>query len=117
MHTKEKPLETLTVLNIFFLLAYFYFEKKGILTAALIFTMVSLLIPAFLKIIHKGWTKIFALLGAVNSMILLAVVYFVFLIPISALQKLFSRKKEKTTGDNYVTRQYTFSSKDFETMG
>ena len=40
MKTKEKSLETLAVLNIFFLIGFLYFEKKNILRVDIIFTVV-----------------------------------------------------------------------------
>jgi uncharacterized membrane protein YhdT len=117
MNTKEKSLETLVVINILFVLGYLYVDKKNILKADLIFTVACLLIPVFLKAVHWVWVKIFSFLGEINSRILLAVIYFVFLVPISMLQKMFNPKKQKNTKDNFVTREYTFCPKDFETMG
>lgn len=117
MNTKEKSLETLAVINIFFLLSYFYFGNMHILKAAVIFSLGCLLIPAFLRAVHTVWSGLFGFLGDINSRVLLAVIYFIFLVPISMLQKIVSRKKQENTRDNFVTRQYTFSRKDFETMG
>lgn len=117
MKTKEKSLETLAVLNIFFLIGFLYFEKKNILRVDIIFTVVCLMFPTLLKLIHLIWTRIFSLLGEINSKILLGLIYFIFLVPISTLQKVFTRKKNKIAEDNYISREHIFCAKDFETMG
>ena len=51
--------------------------------------ILSVLFPNFLKLPYKVWMKIGLILGWINSKIILGIVFFLILIPISIMMKLF----------------------------
>jgi hypothetical protein len=89
---REKQLETLVVISIIFLIAFFVFEERPILIASIIFSLLCLLSPSVLSIVHKIWSSFFLFLGEINSRILLFIVFFLFLVPIASLKKIFSKR-------------------------
>ena len=104
----------------------------GILAIALVFKIgwlfyVSLAIGAcsiFSSAAAKGiewaWLKIATVLGWVNSRILLSVIYFVFLLPLALLSRLFTKDplalRRKKTASLFVTRNHQYSKKDLENI-
>lgn len=81
---------------------------------------VSLMFPAAAKGIEWGWLKIAAGLGWLNSRIILSIVYFVFLMPIAWVSRLFTkdplalRKDRRST--LFVTRDHLYTKKDLENI-
>jgi hypothetical protein len=118
MESKEKKLETIISINIVGILLFFLVKKKYFLDISLIVTIICLLSPAILNLVHKAWSTFFSFLGVVNSKILLSVVFFIFLTPIAFVRRIFS--KRKTTSqlkDNFITRQHQYTPEDLKKMG
>lgn len=113
---REKQLETLAVINIMFLIFFFVFKERPILIASVIFSLLCLLSPSLLGIVHKIWSSFFLFLGGINSRILLFIVFFLFLVPIASLKKVFS-KRSAPVSDNFKSREHIFVMKDLEKMG
>lgn len=82
--------------------------------------VVSILIPPAAKAIEWAWLKLALTLGWINSRILLSVVYFVFLLPIAWMARLFTRDplmlKSKTASSLYVNRNHQYTKKDLENI-
>jgi hypothetical protein len=89
--------------------------KIAVLTGAL-----SIFIPAFARAIEWVWFKIALALGWVNSRILLSIVFFLFLMPIAWLSRLFTkdplalRKVKRET--LFATRNHLYTGKDLENI-
>lgn len=72
--------------------------------------------------ITVGWLKFAEIVGGVNSKILLSIVFFIFLVPISFVFRLFNKdilhlKKTNSKADsNYITRNHKFVKKDLENI-
>jgi len=66
------------------------------------------------------WYKIAQVLGWVNSKILLTIVFYIFLFPISLLSKVFSKNnsyiKSNRTDTMFIERNHLFSKDDFENV-
>lgn len=81
---------------------------------------VSIFIPAAAKSIEWAWYKLALALGWVNSRILLSIIYFVFLLPIAWLSRLFTKDPlalKKNAGDSlFVTRDHLYTGKDLENI-
>ena len=85
---------------------------------AVVISAISICIPAAARGIEWVWFKIALGLGWVNSRILLSVIYFIFLLPIAWLSRLFTkdplalRKNKRAT--LFVTRDHLYTGKDLE---
>lgn len=82
--------------------------------------LVSTLSSKAANVIAKGWMYLGQALGKITGGILLSVVFFVFLTPISKLQKVFNGKgKFKTDSSsqtNWHNRQHAFLKEDLEEL-
>ena len=87
---------------------------------AVIVGAVSIFIPAAARGIEWVWFKIALGLGWLNSRILLSVIYFVFLMPIAWLSRLFTKDplaiKRETRSTLFVTRDHLYTGKDLENI-
>lgn len=104
----------------------------GLLAISLIFEipMLSLLAVAiggvcifFQKVaewIEWLWLKLAMALGWINSRILLSIVFFVFLLPIAWISRLFVKDplqlKKKTGATVYANRDHVYTKKDLENI-
>ena len=87
---------------------------------ALAIGAVSIFIPPFARALEWMWFKLALGLGWINSRVLLSIVYFLFLMPIAWLSRLFTKdplalKKEKRQ-TLYVTRDHLYTGKDLENI-
>lgn len=82
--------------------------------------VVSIFIPAAARAIEWVWFKIALGLGWVNSRILLSIIYFIFLMPLAWLSRLFTKDplalKKKTRETLFVTRDHLYTGKDLENI-
>lgn len=82
--------------------------------------LASVFIPAAAKGIEWAWLKFALGLGWVNSRILLSVIYFVFLLPIAWLSRLFVKDplalRKRKTSSLFVTRNHLYTKKDLENI-
>jgi hypothetical protein len=78
----------------------------GIIAACLLIHPLALLVA-------KGWYGLAHVLGRINSFVLMSVLFWVFIVPVGALRKLFSKK---TTDNNstFKTINKTYTQADFE---
>lgn len=87
---------------------------------AVVIGALSIFIPAAARGIEWVWFKIALALGWVNSRILLSVIYFVFLMPIAWLSKLFTKDplslKNNKRSSLFVTRDHLYTGKDLENI-
>ena len=119
---REKNLETLLVITAGLLVLYYIFESKYFILAAAIVSVGGLMFPFLAKGIHWFWYKLAMVLGYINSRILLSLIFFIFLMPVAWLAKLFSKdalQLKKKTADNdsyYVDRDYAYEKKDLENV-
>ena len=80
--------------------------------------LLSLLFPYVGDLIVKGWYKLSDILGWVNSRIILSLMYFLFLTPISICYRLFTKKglnnKPKDVSSFYFVRNHKYTKEDIE---
>ncbi len=114
---RNKSLEAqLAIVVGFGLIAYFsknqYFSLFVLCTG-----LVFLLSPTVGNQVSSLWFKVAELVGGVMSKILLSAVFFIFLLPIATISKIFKkdvlglRKPEKS---NYIDRNHLYTGKDLE---
>lgn len=116
---KEKALETLLVLSGAFVFVFWITNKKIFLLLALIFVAIGIFSPWLAEKISWLWLKFSEVLGYVMSKVILSIVFFVFLLPLSLMQKIFKKDsfslKRKSTS-YYTERDHLYTGKDLENM-
>ncbi|UPT66388.1 MAG: SxtJ family membrane protein [Sphingobacteriales bacterium JAD_PAG50586_3] len=74
---------------------------------------VCLLIPPLALLVAKGWYALGHGLGRINSFIIMSVLFWVFILPVGYLRKLFSNAKP-STDNTFKTVNKTYTAEDFE---
>jgi hypothetical protein len=91
-----------------------------LLMMAMAISVVSVFIPAAAKSIEWFWLKLAQGLGWINSRILLSLVYFLFLLPVAWVSRLFTKDplalKNRKTTSLFVTRNHLYTKKDLENI-
>lgn len=119
---KAKNVETILVITAGLLVLHFIFGIRGFVIAAAVVSISSLMFPIIAKGITWLWYKLAMVLGYVNSRILLSLIFFIFLMPVAWLAKLFTKdslqlKKKPEQGNSYYSdRNYEYSKKDLENV-
>ena len=103
------------------ILVFFYFFKINVLLyIALIIGILSIFIPKFAQALEWVWFKLAFGLGWINSRILLTIVYFVFLLPIAILSRLFTKDplqiNPAKSESFYSNRNHTYSKEDLKNI-
>jgi len=82
--------------------------------------LVSIFIPPAAKGIEWIWLKLAHVLGWINSRILLSIIYYIFLLPIALLSRLFTKDPLKLKGQNaetmYTDRSHQYTKEDLENI-
>ena len=80
--------------------------------------ILSLVSKAFASILTAGWGKLIAGIGFVNSRILLSLIFFVVLLPVSLLSRVFRKDSllqlKKNDKSYFTERNHTYVGKDME---
>ena len=114
---RSKHLETCIVIITGLLVFWLIYEVKVLITIAVAIGIIGAFIPGIAKWINWAWYKLAEAMGFVMSKVLLTLVFFIFLFPVSILYRLFNKDtlqlKRKT--DTYWTkRDHRYSGKDLE---
>jgi hypothetical protein len=116
---KEKALETCLVITTGFLLLYFVFQIKILLIVAFIVGFTGIFIKPLALLIARVWYKIGDILGFVVSKLVLATVFFIFLLPIALIYRLIKKDTLMLKGKYnscWTIRNYKYSKKDMENV-
>ncbi len=119
---REKVLETILVMAAGLLVFFFIFEDKWAYSKWLVIAALSLMVIAiasdFLgEKISWLWMKLAEFLGKVNGGILISLIFFLLLFPISVLYRMFGNDPlslKKPEGSAYSERNHTYSAKDLK---
>lgn len=116
---REIALETIIVLTLAGLFLFLIFTQKIFLLISIVFLCVSLLSKKLTSNISGLWLGFSHYIGAVNSKIILALIFYIFLTPIALLFRIFTKnplllKMDKSIESYYNIRNYTPNKKDFE---
>ena len=76
-----------------------------LLGAAGLLLLSAVVHPSAVLVARKGWMRVGELLGRVNSVLLLSVIYFVVVTPIGVVSRLFSRRTKRPAGGSYFQRR------------
>ena len=107
--------KNILVIVVGFLVISWIFNLEYFLIAATVIGLLSIFFSKFASGLNWLWIKLALGLGWVNSRILLSVLYYVFLVPIAFMAKLFIgspmniKKQEKSM---YLERNHLYSKQD-----
>ncbi|HYW96717.1 MAG TPA: SxtJ family membrane protein [Bacteroidales bacterium] len=113
---KAKVKETILTITIGFIALYMAFHHVWMLYVSFGVGLAGLLSGKLAGLIHKGWFKLADLLGYVMSRIVLGTLFFLVLVPVGAMAKLFRKDfmfLEKRNGSYYHERNHLYKPEDF----
>ena len=124
--SKDKVLETILVIvtGLLFVFAFASFEPNFlenkinlIYLSALLIALLSVISFWFAKTISYLWYKLADAMGFIMSKVILSLIFYLFLLPLSIFYRLFNRdlltlKKRKES--YYKSIDHLYNSKDFE---
>ncbi len=117
---REKNLETILTISTGLLILYLIFDVKLLLAFAIVISIVGLFLEFLSSRITWLWMNLAIFLGRINSKILLTLVFFIFLVPIAFVYRIFNKDvlklKRNKHGTHYFNRDHEFSSKDFDNI-
>ena len=116
---REKNLETCLVITIGLIAVWFFYKINILLMIALLIGGIGLFVNRWATIINWAWYKLAEGLGFVMSKVLLSLVFFLFLLPLAILYRLFNKDhlQLKKGADTYwKTRNHTYTKKDLENI-
>lgn len=116
---RVNQLETMAVFALLCLLGGVIFERPAFLYAAIVTLLIALFIPPLARLITRGWGKLSRVIAAINSRILLTLLFFLVLAPLAYLYRLFNRdplKLAKRSGSLYSDRNHIYTRDDLEKM-
>jgi hypothetical protein len=114
---KSNPSKTALTISVGFIIVYLILKENWPLYFSLFIGITAMVSNKLSKIIEKIWFKIAEILGLFIPNIILTLVFFMFLFPISLVQKLFNSDSlniKKRSKSNYVSANKTFSPKDLK---
>ncbi|HRE50664.1 MAG TPA: SxtJ family membrane protein [Flavitalea sp.] len=113
----HKSTETILVLVLALGAMYWIFEAPAFLLSAAALGVAGLFLPAFADIVHRLWYKLAHALGFVMGRILLTLIFFVALVPLALLSRMFGRNSlalKPGAPSYFKTREHTYSREDLE---
>ena len=112
--------KSILVIVIGFLALAWIFKLTWLEQIAFAIGLIAIFIPWAAKWIEWAWLKVATGLGWLNSRILLSIVYFVFLLPIAWIARLFTKDplmlKARNAPTLYVERNHRFKKEDLENI-
>jgi hypothetical protein len=96
------------------------FRLEWLTLVTLAIGIVSVFIPAAARGIEWAWLKFAMGLGWVNSRILLSAIYFIFLLPLAWISRIFTKDplvlRKRQTSTLFSTRNHLYTKKDLENI-
>lgn len=115
---KDKHLGTILVLVTALVIFYFFYRNDYLLYAAVALGCIGIFIPWLSRKLHWLWMKFAELLGAVMNKVILTLVFFVFLVPVAFLKKLFGKNSfsRKNATSYFTERNFSYTKKSMEDL-
>ena len=118
--SRAKVLETILVLVLACGVFYWFTKNNYLLIAAAVIGFIGLFISPAARGIHWAWMKLAQGLGYVMSKVILSIVFFVFLLPVAAISRLFTKNKTvqmKAGASSYFKeRNFTYNKESLENV-
>lgn len=117
---KDKHLGTMLVFVTVLVIIYLFTGNRYLLYAAVGTACIGLFIPWLSRKIHTVWMKFAEMLGFVMNRVLLSVVFFIFLVPVAFLSRLFRKPPmgahRGQLSSYYTERNFTYTRKSLEDL-
>lgn len=116
---KNKSTETILVLVIACLVLYWFVGKKYLLIIALVLGFTGIFIPLLADKIHWIWMKLGHGMGYLTGRIILIIIFFFILYPLSLAAKLFRKdtiKIKPGTGSYFKDRNFVYTKESMENI-
>lgn len=113
----KKSTATILVLVIACIILYLMFQRKYLLSAAVILGLIGIFIPFLADTIHWGWMKLGHGMGYITSKIILIVVFFFILYPLSLAARLFRKDSVRIrpgAGSYFKDRNFVYTKEGME---
>ena len=116
---QQKEIQNVLVILLGFTLLFFLFHWEGFLWIGGLLGIPALISSSLRNYMLKFWGQVASGLGAINSRIILGLIFFLILTPIALLSRLFSKdkmqlKKKADKASYFKMRNHVYSSEDFE---
>lgn len=109
---------TILIISMGFLILYLVFSWQWAIIVSLIVGVIGIMSTFLSKKIEWGWMKLAQFLGYIIPNILLGIVFFLFLFPISVLSRLFGEKDplhlKNKLDSTFITPDKHFTKGSFE---
>jgi len=112
--SREKALETIIVLALVTLIVSLWRDINWLIYVSIGFLVIALASKKLTSLIGKGWFAFSHYFGIVMNHIILFIIFFLFLLPLSQLQKLMGKKQNKEDSSYFQKRNHLFTTKDVE---
>ncbi len=113
---KVKIKETILTISLGFIALYLVFDRIWLLYIAFGVGLSGLVSNRLSAWIHTAWFNLADIMGYIMSRIILGSLFYVILVPVGALAKLFRKDfmyLEKRDGSYYFERNHSYKSEDF----
>jgi len=117
--TDLEKVKSILVITLGFLLLFILFKKPIFLYVSFGVGVISIMSPAIMRIVLLIWDQIALVLGWVNTRILLAAIFYVFLFPIALLTRLTGKNMlqlKNTSISVFNTRNHNYTKDDLENI-
>ena len=94
-------------------------QNSVYINGAMALGAIAIFIPALSRKIHELWMKFAELLGFVMNKVILGLVFFIFLVPIAFLSRMFRKnpiKAKKESTSYFSDRNFTYNKKSLEQL-
>jgi len=121
MKYEEKVHQGILTMVTGFVILFLIFGKSWLLYIAAVVGVIAVFSSAATQFIFKYWMKLALLLGAINSKVLLTLIFFLFLTPLAFFYRLLNKdtlqlKKNTSKTTYYIEKNHTYTKEDLEKM-
>jgi len=116
---KDKILEAILVISTGFLLLFLIYGKVWMIYVSFGAGVAGIFIKPLASLLAKGWYKLGDLLGFVVSKVVLAVLFFIILVPISFLYNIFNKdtlQLKRTEKSLWTNRNHNYVPNDLKNI-
>jgi hypothetical protein len=114
---EKKNIESILAICIGLLVLYIISHIKAFLTASIIIGLIGLLSDFLSDKIAWLWNKLAQIVGIINGKILLSLIFFLILLPVSLIMRLFGKtpiQLKKSKDSLFIERNHTYRAEEME---
>lgn len=119
MKETVKIKESLLAIVLMGVLLYFLFHRIEILYIIFAIGILGLTLGGFAAFVHKWFGTLTGFVGKINNIILLTIIYWLVLMPVALIMRLFSKTGvglKKPVASNFKDRQHLFIKNDLNNL-